>query len=188
MTKLPRVPLTADDVDKLLSVCGRGETGHRNRALLLLVHRSGLRISEALDLLPSDLDGNQIHVQHGKGDRSRFVTIKGYSTFQPILEKWLGVRKSRSLNGTQPLFCTLQGGRLDNGYVRALVGRLRKRAGIEKRVHCHGLRHGHAQELLQAGADLGTIANQLGHAHLTTTDRYVRASGLPARRFIESLD
>jgi site-specific recombinase XerD len=141
-----------------------------------------------LDLLPSDLDGNQIHVRHGKGDRSRFVTIKGYPTLEPILDKWIVARKAQGLGGKQPLFCTLKGGRLDNGYVRALVGRLRKRAGIEKRVHCHGLRHGHAQELLQAGADLSTIANQLGHAHLTTTDRYVRASGVPARRFIESLD
>jgi site-specific recombinase XerD len=185
MTKLPRVPLTSDDVDKLLSVCGRGETGHRNRALLLLMHRTGLRISEALDLMPSDLDGNQIHVRHGKGDRSRFVTIKGYATFLPILEKWLAVRHARKLSG--PLFCTLSGGKVDTGYVRALVGRLRRRAGIEKRVHCHGLRHGHAQELLQAGADLGTVANQLGHGSLVTTDRYVRASGLPARRFIESL-
>ena len=187
MTKLPRVPLTADDVDKLLSVCGRGETGHRNRALLLLLHRSGLRIAEALALVPSDLDGNQIHVRHGKGDRSRFVTIKGYATFEPMLARWLAVRHARGLNGQQPLFCTLSGGKVDTGYVRALVARLRRRAGIEKRVHCHGLRHGHAQELLQAGADLGTVANQLGHAHLTTTDRYVRASGLPARRFIEAL-
>lgn len=185
MTKLPRVPLTADDVDRLLTACGRGETGHRNRALLLLVHRTGLRISEALSLEPSDIDGNQVHVRHGKGDRSRYVTIKGYSTFQPLLEKWLEVRKARQLRGT--LFCTLKGGQLDTGYVRALVGRLRQRAGIEKRVHCHGLRHGHAQELLQAGAGLDTIANQLGHAHLTTTDRYVKSSGVPARRFIEAL-
>lgn len=188
MPKLPRVPLTADDVDRLLAVCGRGETGHRNRALLLLVHRTGLRISEALALVPSDLDGNQIHVRHGKGDRSRNVTIKGYATFEPVLSRWLEIRKARGLGGRQPLFCTLKGGRLDTGYVRALIGRLARKAGIEKRVHCHGLRHGHAQELLQAGADLGTIANQLGHAHLTTTDRYVRSSGLPARRFIESLD
>jgi site-specific recombinase XerD len=188
MPKLLRVPLTADDVDRLLAVCGRGETGHRNRALLLLLHRTGLRIAEALAVVPSDIEGNQIHVQHGKGDRSRYVTIKGYSTFEPVLARWLDIRRARGLNGKQSLFCTLKGGRLDTGYVRALVGRLAGKAGIEKRVHCHGLRHGHAQELLQAGADLGTIANQLGHAHLTTTDRYVRSTGLPARRFIESLD
>ena len=108
MTKQPRVPLTADDVDKLMSVCGRGETGHRNRCLLLLVHRTGLRISEALALEPSDLDGNQVHVRHGKGGKSRYVTIKGYATFLPLLEKWLAVRQSRQLRG--PLFCTLKGG------------------------------------------------------------------------------
>lgn len=187
MAKLPPVPLHDDDVDALLTVCGRGETGHRNRALLLLIHRAGLRNSEALDLLPSDMEGNQAHVRHGKGDKSRFATIRGYATFEPFLEKWLAVRKARGLNGSQPLFCTLKGGRLDCGYVRALLKRLRKRAGIEKRVHCHGLRHGHAQGLLQAGADLQTIASQLGHAHLSTTDRYLRASGAQARKFIESL-
>lgn len=187
MTRLPRTPLTADDVDRLLAACRRGETGHRNRALLLLMHRTGLRISEALDLLPCDIEGNTVHVRHGKGDYSRFTTIKGYSTFAPLLERWQAVRKARGLNGSHPLFCTLKGGRVDSAYVRALVGRLRKRAGIEKRVHLHGLRHGHADELLQAGADLGTVSIQLGHKSLETTYQYVRASGIAAKRFIESL-
>jgi site-specific recombinase XerD len=187
MTKLPPVPLTADDVDKLLSSCGRGETGHRNRALLLLIHRTGCRVSEALDALPGDLEGNQVHVRHGKGDKDRRVTIKGHSTFAPLLEKWLVVRKERGLNGKHPIFCTLEGGRLDSGYVRALMGRLRKRAGIDKRCHVHGLRHGHADELLQAGADLNTLAVQLGHANLSTTSRYVRRNGAAAKRFVESL-
>jgi integrase/recombinase XerD len=187
MTKLPPVPLTADDVDKLLAACGRGETGHRNRALLLFIHRTGCRVSEALAALPSDFEANQLHVRHGKGDKDRHVTIKGYSTFLPLLDKWLAVRKARGLNGRSTMFCTLHGEAVDSSYVRALMGRLRKRAGIGKRCHVHGLRHGHADELLQAGADLNTLAVQLGHANLSTTSRYVRRNGAAARRFVEAL-
>ena len=186
MTKLPRVALSAADVDRLLAVCGRGQTGHRNRALLLLLHRSGLRISEALDLLPSDIEGDQVHVRHGKGDHSRSATIDGLPTFAPLLNLWLDVRKSRGLNGKHPIFCTLQGGWVDSSYVRAMVARLRKRAGIEKRVHLHGFRHGHAQAMLEAAMPLNALSAQLGHKHVSSTDHYIRGSEAAARRFIRA--
>lgn len=188
MTRLPPVALTSSDVDKLLAACGRGETGHRNRALLLLIHRTGCRVSEALNALPSDFEANQLHIRHGKGDKSRRVTIKGFATFEPLFEKWMAVRKARHIGSKKPTFCTLKGGRLDSGYVRALMKRLQKRAGIDKRCHVHGLRHGHADELLQAGADLNTLAVQLGHSNLSTTSRYLRRNGAAAKRFIESLE
>jgi integrase len=113
-SKLSPVPLTADDVDKLLAACGRGETGHRNRALLLLIHRTGCRVSEALAALPSDLEGHQLHVRHGKGDKARRVTIKGYSTYAPLLDKWLVAPQSKGYQ--RPIAHILHSVRRTAGY------------------------------------------------------------------------
>lgn len=66
---------------------------------------------------------NCVLQSHFDLNQSRFVTIKGYATFEPFLEKWLSIRRRRICYKKQPLFCTLQGGKLDSGYVRALVSR-----------------------------------------------------------------
>lgn len=77
MSKRPAVPLLTDDVEKLIGACNQGRTGLRNRALIDLLHRSGLRISEALALMPSDLESGKVRVRHGKGDRDRVAGIVG---------------------------------------------------------------------------------------------------------------
>lgn len=74
----------------------------------------------------------------------------------------------------QAVFCTLQGEPMETAYVRALLPRLALKAGIEKRVHAHGLRHTHAAELAREGTPLNLVQAQLGHSSLATTDRYLR--------------
>jgi len=69
------------------------------------------------------------------------------------------------------LFCTLQGNPLLSSYCRSLLTRLGKKAGIEKRVHPHGLRHTGAAELRAEGVDIGIISRQLGHSSIATTSR-----------------
>lgn len=147
---------------------------NRNRALIVVFWRAGLRVNEALALLPKDLDSQQgtLRVLHGKGDRSRLVGLDPEAV--AIVEKWIERRARIGLNGRHPLFCTLQGGRLWSPYVRNLLHRLARKSGIEKRVHPHGLRHTHAFELAGEGVPLHVIQQQLGHGSLATTDRYVR--------------
>jgi site-specific recombinase XerD len=70
---------------------------------------------------------------------------------------------------------------MHTAYVRALLPKVAQRAGIEKRVHAHGLRHSHATELVQAGVPLHVIAGQLGHASTATTDAYL-AKLMPSER------
>jgi integrase/recombinase XerD len=60
------------------------------------------------------------------------------------------------------------------GYVRDMLKRLKARAGLEKRVHPHGLRHTHAAELVREGVPINVIGDQLGHSSLAVTDRYLR--------------
>ena len=84
---------------------------------------------------------------------------------------WVDVRKGLGITSRRWLFCTLAGGPLDPSYVRQLLPRLAPRAGVDKRVHAHGLRHTHAAELADEGYPVNFIQDQLGHASLAVTDR-----------------
>jgi len=97
---------------------------------------------------------------------------------QAYVERWLGKREQMGLNGRQPLFCTISkgerfGGPIDSGYVRKALPRLAARAGLERRVHPHALRHSLATALAHEGKPLPTITAQLGHSSTAVTDRYL---------------
>jgi integrase/recombinase XerC len=178
--KLPPELLTADDIRALLAACSASApTGVRNRALVVTLYRAGLRLDEALALIPQDIDiaGGVVHVgrragapRHGGHDR-----IAGIDTAAlALLEDWLEARRALGLRGDGPLFCTLSGGPLHPAYVRQLLPRLAEKAGIDKRVHAQGLRHTHAAELAAEGLPAEVIQAQLGHESLASTDRYLR--------------
>jgi site-specific recombinase XerD len=173
--KLPAEPLTPEEVKALIRVCSkRAPTGVRNRALIVVLYRAGLRISEALALMPKDLDAanSTIRVLHGKGDKARLVGLDAGAW--AIVQLWLDRRTVLGINGRSPVFCTLQGKPIKPAYVRTLLPRLARRAGIEKRVHAHGLRHTFAYELANEGTPLHVVQLQLGHSSVATTDRYIR--------------
>jgi site-specific recombinase XerD len=172
--KFPAEPLTQDEVKRLIRNCSQASTGIRNRALIAVLYRGGLRLGEALALLPKDLDRENcaLRVLHGKGDRSRLIGMDNGAW--AILERWLDRRHSLGIANRSPLLCTLKGEAITPSYVRALLPRLAKRAGIEKRVHPHALRHTHAFELANEATPLHLISCQLGHANVQTTDRYIR--------------
>lgn len=178
--KFPPEPLTPDEVAAIIGQCShRSAIGIRNRALLTLLYRSGLRIFEALALRPADvnLTAHTVRVLHGKGDKA---TTRGFhSSATDALARWIDTRShlgiyldyGRPLRG--PLFCTLKGGPIYSQYVRQLLQRLAEQAGIEKRVHPHGLRHTFAVELRLAGVDVAVISKLLGHSSIAVTVRYL---------------
>jgi integrase/recombinase XerD len=172
--RFPAEPLTLADVEALRAVCSRrAPTGIRNRALLAVLFRSGLRISEALALFPKDIDpaGGSLRVLHGKGDKARTAPLP--TDAADAVDRWLECRKRLRLTGRHPLFCTLRGEPLWDSYVRALCKRLAAKAGVEKRVHPHGFRHGWALGQVQAGVSLNAIQALLGHGSLHTTSVYL---------------
>lgn len=171
----PAEILTAAEARALIAACSRrAPTGVRNRALIAVLYRGGLRVSEALALRPKDIDAaaGTITVLHGKGDRRRTIGLDD-GAFEVVV-RWLERRDALGLTGRHPLFCTLGGAPLKGSYVRTLLPRLARKAGIEKRVHAHGLRHSHAAELAAEGHPVNLIQAQLGHTSLSTTDRYLR--------------
>lgn len=170
----PGEPLTGAEVQALLAGCSsRAPTGIRNRALIIVMYRAGLRIGEALALKPSDInpDRGTVRLLHTKGDHDRTVSLDAGP--MALVQRWMGKRRELGYrNGF--LFCTLKGGELSDRYVRDMLQRVKARAGLEKRIHPHGLRHSHAAELVEEGVPVNVIQQQLGHANLATTDAYLR--------------
>jgi integrase len=177
----PPEVLTPDEIMRLLGACARrGPSGLRNRALIVVLWRAGLRIGEALALLPKDIDrdAGTITVLHGKGDKRRTVGIDPPAL--AVVERWLDCRARLGVNGRAPVFCTIArdelgppGRPVRSAYVRMMLKRVAARAGVEKRVHPHGFRHTHAYELMMEGIPITVIQKQLGHSNLSITDRYV---------------
>jgi integrase/recombinase XerC len=180
--KFPAEPLTKDEVLALMNVCSRrAPTGRRDRALICLLWRGQLRISEALALKAADFDpaACTLRVLHGKGNKARVAIIDAQAAAE--LSAWLAVRKGLGLNGHKPIFCTLKGRPISTAQVREMLPRRAKKAGIAKRVHAHGLRHTGASELAQEGVALVDIQQQLGHSSAATTDRYLHQLNPVAR-------
>lgn len=173
--KLPPELLTPEDVRALLAACSAtAPTGIRNRALVATLYRAGLRLDEALALVPADVDltGGVIHVGRHTRKHVRDAGIDAGAL--GLIRKWLRTRASLGVGADAPLFCTLAGGRVHPAYVRQLLPRLAEKAGIDKRVHAQGLRFTHAAELAAEGMPAELIQAQLGHESLASTDRYLR--------------
>ncbi len=166
------VPTPAELADLMRACSRKAPTGVRNRALIATLYRAGLRCQEALDLRLRDVDrdAGTIRIRKGKGGKARTVGIDPSAV--AVIERWVDVRRGLGLNGG-PLFSTLGGGPVAASYVRALLPRLARKVGVDRRVHPHGLRHAHAVELAREGVPVPRIQQQLGHASLATTTRYL---------------
>lgn len=170
--------LDSREVERLVAQCSRrAPTGLRNRALLVLGYRAGLRCQEALDLMPKDIDFDRsvITIRRGKGGRLRRVGMDAGTA--AVLQRWLEARAKLGVPRSAPLLCTLSGGALQSSYVRHLMRRLARKAGLEKRAHYHGLRHFMACSLIREGAPLTTVQGLLGHASAATTSIYLSRLG-----------
>ena len=170
--------LTAAEIELLMRQCSRrAPTGVRNRALLAVLWRCGLRIGEALALAPKDFDPDSgtLVVQRGKGGKRRVVGVDAGTV--ALLGRWLEARRKRGISTSSPLFCSLAGRPMDQSYIRHLLPRLGRKAGIERRVHAHGLRHAFAVDLVRAGAPLYVVRDALGHASVATTQVYLTRVG-----------
>lgn len=166
--------LTSDEVDRLIRQCSSSApTGVRNRALIGVMYRSGVRLAEALGLYIRDLDptAGTLNIRQGKGKKQRIIGMDsgGFG----LLTHWLTLREQHNLTGHHPIFCTLDGQPLHPSYVRTMLQRIACKAQIDKRVHPHGLRHTFAAQLAQEGVPVNTIQAQLGHTNLQTTSTYL---------------
>lgn len=163
----------------LAATSSSAPTAKRNKALITTMWQGGLRLNEALMLRPSDFDTArpEVHVRFGKAGKDgvpRERRVRPGPAATAAVREWKVARAELGLSDTSPLFCTLDGTKLYQTYVRAMLNRLAKKAGWTKRVHPHGLRHTFAVTLARAGVPAAIIQRQLGHSSLATTTIYLQ--------------
>jgi integrase/recombinase XerC len=175
-------PVSEDQAFGLIEEAGDEETraewtAARDQAVLTLLYGCGLRISEALSLKRSDAPLPDSLRIVGKGGKTRLAPV--LPAVRHAADLYLSMAPF-ALAPDEPLFRAARGGPLRPRHVQATVQRLRGRLGLSDRATPHALRHAFATHLLGAGADLRSIQELLGHASLSTTQRYtaVDAAGL----------
>jgi integrase/recombinase XerD len=155
------------DVVKMIAL----EQQPRNRAMLLTLYAGGFRVSEVCNLKWSDLqnrdDAGQITV-FGKGGKTRTVLMP-----KSVWNSLVVLKKDAA--EIAPVFRSRKGGHLDESQVWRIVSKAAKRAGIEKKVSTHWLRHAHASHALDRGAPIHLVQATLGHSSVATTGRYLHA-------------
>ncbi len=169
---IPKALSETDAVDLLrraAEVAPQPWIGARDVAVLTLLYGCGLRIDEALGLDQRDVPDGDVMVITGKGGKQRVVPVL------PVVADAMRVyRKACPFpdEADRPLFYGARGGRLNAGVVQRAMRTLRADLGLPESVTPHALRHSFATHLLAGGGDLRTIQELLGHASLSTTQRY----------------
>lgn len=166
-------PLSVPDADLLIASAGDFETedwiAKRNIALLTLLYGCGLRIAEALALNERDAPSGDAMTVLGKGKKERFVPV--LPAVRAAIAEYLDASPYAGA-AEGPLFRGARGGRLNPDGARRPIRLLRAALGLPDTATPHALRHSFATHLLAAGGDLRAIQELLGHASLSTTQRY----------------
>jgi len=174
---LPRT-LSAGEAERLIEAAnGTSPRALRDRALVELMYGAGLRVSEAvgLDRTGVDLEGRFVRCI-GKGSKERVVPI-GRQAVEALRRYLARGRPYLDRRHRPELFLNAQGGALTRAGAFLILRKLAGAAGLEpERVHPHLLRHSFATHLLEGGADLRSVQEMLGHADLSTTERYTHVS------------
>ncbi len=171
--QVPR-PLSTDQTTDMLDLADDEDqprwVAARDLALLMLLYGGGLRIGEALALDVATVRGvgDTLRIT-GKGNKQRIVPL--LPRVREALDAYLASRPDGA-PGTSPLFIGVQGKRLNPGVAQRRFRELRTLAGLPDSATPHAMRHSFATHLLAGGADLRTIQELLGHASLSTTQRY----------------
>ena len=172
--RLPRHLRPAEVETILEATLGEEPLQQRDRALLELLYATGLRVGElvSLDWNAIDLKGQVLRVV-GKGKKERMVPFgqPALDALSSWFDHWEEVRGPNE-GPEEPVFLNYRGGRLSDRSVRRIIDRHVATAALAAGVHPHTLRHSFATHLLEAGADLRSIQELLGHSSLSTTQRY----------------
>jgi site-specific recombinase XerD len=179
--KYPLEPLLLTDVARLLNECSPQKPGPtyiimaaRFRTAIVVLYRTGMRVSELLDLTERDLDQGQgtILIRHGKGDRSRLVGVDAWGWKE--INQWLTIRHELEPGYLLPVIMgPTTGTKWWDSDLRRQMREAGRRAHLNKRVHPHALRHGWTVESRREGIDLLSLQAQLGHADLSITQIYL---------------
>ncbi len=171
--KLPNV-LTEEETAALLNATGEGDFfSLRDKTILELLYSTGIRVHEVTTLDATDVDfvNEEIKVL-GKGAKERIVPMGGQAV--AVLRKY--TKELKKIKPDSALFINKNKGRLTTRAIEMMIKKYAVKAGLEKKVTPHTLRHSFATHLLDRGADLRSVQELLGHANLSTTQIYTHLS------------
>ncbi len=177
--KLPTV-LTKEEITRMLAIA----KNPKHRLLVELLYSSGLRVSEAMHLKINDLDLNEKmgRVISGKGKKDRNIILS--ERLITSIKAYLAQRKGNS----EYMFTGFQEKPLSVRMAQKIVTDLAEKADIKKRVFCHALRSSFATHLLEDGVDIRYIQTLLGHASISTTERYTKVTTEQLKKIRSPLD
>lgn len=182
---IPEV-LTVEEVDMLQGAIDLSEPeGQRNKAIIEVLFSCGLRVSELVTLRLSDLFLSEGYLRVvGKGNKERLVPVSSRAVLE--LNYWFIDRNVLKIKPGEEdyVFLNRRGAHLTRTMILIMIKRLAKKAGIQKTVSPHTLRHSFATALLEGGADLRSIQAMLGHEKISTTEIYTHLDMSHVRRDI----
>lgn len=172
--------LYAEELEKLFDVCDQDTAlGQRNQALLELLYATGIRVGECCQLCLADIDFmvGTILVT-GKGKKQRYVPFGSYAydSLHTYIQSGRPELCKKSRQESTALFLNAKGAPLTERGVRYILNEIIEKASLTMRLNPHMLRHTFATHMLDEGADLRTVQELLGHAHLSTTQIYTHVS------------
>ncbi|MBR3773294.1 MAG: site-specific tyrosine recombinase XerD [Alistipes sp.] len=180
---LPDV-LTTDEIDRLISSIEVDTVkGRRDRAIVEVLYSCGLRVSELITLRVSDLFFGEGYIRViGKGDKQRLVPISDLA--RERISLYLDERKAAKSN-EEVLFLNNRGKQLTRVMIFTILRRAALRAGIDKKISPHTLRHSFATHLLEGGAGIRQVQELLGHESILTTEIYTHLEAEHLRSTVE---
>lgn len=179
--------LKDDEINKLFSIPDTSTAlGQRNLLIIEMLYATGVRVSELVNIKLKDIDiyNDSIKIR-GKGNKERIVFFGSFC--KSALEIYLDEgRKELDKKGSIYLFLNKFGNKLSDRMIRNILDDLILKAGVEKHVHPHMIRHTFATDMLNSGADLMTVKELLGHESINTTSIYTHVSNEQIRRVYEN--
>lgn len=184
--RYPKEAPTIEEIVAVMRACGDTVSGRRTRAMILVMWRTGVRISEALDLHEPDLNehANTVFVRSGKGKKSRIIGMDDFG-FQH-LRPWLEIRRTLPMGPLFPVVLGATAGRRwSPSGARHSIRLAAERSGVRRYFHPHSLRHAITVEMDREGMRHSLIQRQLGHESIATTEIYL--ASLSNKEVIEAV-
>ena len=175
--------LKNEEIDKILSACeSNTPLEERDTLVLELLYATGLRVSELVNIKISDINKSDKSIKVlGKGSKERIVLYNNHT--KVALDKYLS-DGYHSLNKKNNGYLILnnRGDRISDRYIRDIINKYVKKAGLDIKISPHTLRHTFATDMLEEGSDLMTVKELLGHESLNTTSIYTHITNEQIRK------
>lgn len=179
--------LKNEEIDKIFSICSQNnKIDQRDTLIIELLYATGLRVSELVNIKISDIDFNDRTIKVlGKGSKERMVIFNNHTKSAMDIYLNDGYHEFNKINSGY-LILNKDGNSLSERYVRNIVNKLVKKAGLDIKISPHTIRHTFATDMLENGSDLMTVKELLGHESLNTTSIYTHVTNEQIKKVYEN--